>query len=603
MIASLEDVLEQRIFDFVIVGGGTCGLTLAARLTENPEVSVLVLEAGNANLDDPNILTSAKFGTHFANPKYDWGFSTTPQGNVGGSVYLARGKGLGGSSAINFLVYHRPPKSDIDAFEKLGNKGWNWDLLKKYYLKAEKFIAPTEKHATMSFDSKERGADGPLEFGYTSTFSNLESPYHESLHKVGIARAEEPFSGEMKGTWLAPVTIHPTKRVRSYAANMHYQPNASRPNFTVLVAAHVTKLILNQTAGIATAERVCFRVDGKDHEVTVRKEVILAAGAIISPQILELSGIGDPTVLNKAGIDINVDLKGVGENVQEHIHCPASWEIREDKEDLYRTFDCLRDPAVAPQHFEEYAVHGTGVGGMAPICMTFVPLVAISSAAAVLQQSLETSIRSEVESGNYSAAREKQLAVQLESIVKQQPECELSLSPIFSSKPNTPKKGRKHVSLNTFLNHPISRGSIHVKSNDPTEQPAIDPRYFESDYDLKILVEMFKFNRRLVRQEPLCSILNGVEVNPGPECITDDQIEDWIKMNFSSTWHTVGSCSMLPLEDGGVVDTKLKVYSTTNIRVVDLSIIPLHIAAHTQATAYALGELGADIIKGNCFEA
>ncbi|KAJ7488067.1 alcohol oxidase [Mycena latifolia] len=600
MLASLNDVLGRGSFDFVIVGGGTCGLTLAARLTEDANVSVLVLEAGAANLDDPLILTPALFFIHLNNPQYDWAFTTVAQENAAGrSVSFGRGKGLGGSSAINFFQYHRPAKTDIDAFEKLGNAGWNWDLLKKYYMKAETFIAPASTPATISFDINERGSDGPLAFGYPATLSNLEGPYHETLRKVGITRADEPFSGNTQGTWLTPVSIHPTKRIRSYAANVYYQPNASRPNLTVLVCAHVTKLILTRAGGVATADQVRFLYDGKDYEVTVGKEVILCAGTIISPQILELSGIGNPSVLTKVGIDVTVPLPGVGENVQEHIYCEASYEIRKDKEDAYTTFDCLSDPTVAAEQYAEYQAHGTGVCGMVPSCMAYASLASVSPDAAALEQSLRDSIDTRVASGAYSAARHKQLNIQLENIEKQEPEFETVLAQTFSSKPNAPKAGHKHITLDSMINHPVSRGSIHVKSNDPTEAPAIDPQYFESDYDLKAFIELFKFNRRLVQQEPLCSILSGVEVNPGPECQTDEQIGDWLKAHFRSTWHTVGSCSMLPLEDGGVVDTKLKVYHTTNIRVIDISIIPLHIGAHTQATAYALAELGADIIKGN----
>ncbi|KAJ7493931.1 alcohol oxidase [Mycena latifolia] len=601
MTSSLQDVLGNGPFDFVVIGGGTSGLTLAASLTENPEISVLVLEAGPANLDDPNILTPALFGFFINRPQYDWGFTTIAQDNAGGrNLYFARGKGLGGTSAINMFQYHRPPKSDIDAWEKLGNAGWNWNLLKKYYAKVENFIPPTVKDEMLSFDINERGSAGPFGFAYAVAPSNLEGPYHEALKKFGIARAEEPFSGDTEGTWLTPLSIHPTKRVRSYAANMYYQPNASRPNLTVLVSAHVTKIDLQHNAGMATADKVCFRHNGKDYEVPVAKEVILSAGTIMSPQILELSGIGNPSVLNKVGIDISIVLPGVGENVQEHVYSGATYEIREDRHDAYNTFDCLRDPAVAADQFAQYKREGTGVCAMgSATCMTFASLAAISPDAAGLQKSLEQEIEARFASGACSPALHKQLGIQLEHITTQQPVLEMVLAQAFKTTPNPPKPGRKYITLHGMLNHPISRGSTHVKSSDPTQAPAIDPRYFESDHDLKMLVEMIKFNRRLVQQEPLCSILSGVEVNPGPEYGKDEEIAEWLKTQFTSIWHTVGSCSMLPLEDGGVVDTQLKVYKTTNIRVVDISIIPLHIGAHTQATAYALGELGADIIKGN----
>jgi len=155
--------------------------------------------------------------------------------------------------------------------------------------------------------------------------------------------------------------------------------------------------------------------------------------------------------------------------------------------------------------------------------------------------------------------------------------------------------------VSTLLNHPFSRGSIHIASNDPLVPPNIDPHYFEYEYDLLQLVEQIKFGRKILDQEPLRKLLTGNELIPGPDVQTDEQIADFVKSALSTTWHTVGSCSMLPLADGGVVDSSLKVYNTNNIRIVDMSVIPLHIGAHTQATAYALGELGADIIKGKVF--
>ncbi|KAJ7092287.1 alcohol oxidase [Mycena belliarum] len=599
MVAALEDVLGHA-FDFVIVGGGTCGLTLAARLTEDLDRSVLVLEAGPANLDDPNILTPALFGLHTNHPQYDWSFQTVPQkGAMGRTLYFGRGKGLGGTSAINMFQYHRPAKSDIDAFETLGNAGWNWDLLQKYYAKAETFIPPSVDHDTMKFDLNARGSEGPLGVGYAVTLSGLESPYHETLKNFGITREDEPFSGNTLGTWLTPLSVHPTKRIRSYAANMYYQPNAARPNLTVLVCAHVTKIRLKTNGGVSTAEAVCFRHSGNDYEVPVKKEVILSAGTVMSPQILELSGIGNPAVLGKVGIEVHVDLPGVGENVQEHIQSGSSYQIREDKEDAYNTFDCLSDPKFAAAQFAQYKSEGTGVCGMGPTCMTFASLSTIApNDAERLQQALEQSIASRVASGACTPALEKQLRIQLARIKRGEPELEMVLAQTFYTKPNPPEPGRKYITLQILLNHPISRGTIHVASNDPSQPPAIDPHYFESEHDLKMLVELIKFNRRLMQQEPLCSIVSDAEVNPGPDYQTDEQIGEWLKAHFTSTWHTAGSCSMLPLADGGVVDPQLKVYKTTNIRVIDISIVPLHVGAHTQATAYALGELGADIIKG-----
>ncbi|THH20178.1 hypothetical protein EW146_g1129 [Bondarzewia mesenterica] len=512
----------------------------------------------------------------------------------GASFNWTRGKGLGGSAAINFFQFHRPAKSDIDAFEELGNPGWNWDLLKKYYMKCERFIPPEKQEDTMSFDLKEHGVDGPLTVAYPITLSNFEKPHHEALKKLGINR----FSGDTKGTWLTPVSIDPIERVRSYSANKYYQPNASRINLTILASAQVAKIISNKNAdGTVTSTGVSFIHDGKMYETSVAKEVIVSAGAIMSPQILELSGIGDKDLLQKAGIDVIVDLPGVGANVQEHVYAGASYEVRQDTEDEYLTFDCLRNPTELARQRELYK-EGKGVFGMSVICMTFIPLSSISPDAKTIQMALAASMQAGFASKKYLPALMKQYEVQLDHIRDQEPSCEIVLSPRFTSRPKLPEANKKYITIACLINHPFSRGTIHVSSADPLTHPVIDPRYFDEQYDLLSFVELIKLSRRLVQQEPLKNILTGTEVNPGPEVQTDEQIADYLKANCTTTYHTVGSCSMLPLQDSGVVDTKLRVYHTTNIRVVDLSIIPLHIGAHLQATAYALGEFGADIISG-----
>ncbi|KDR78169.1 hypothetical protein GALMADRAFT_1304439 [Galerina marginata CBS 339.88] len=178
------------------------------------------------------------------------------------------------------------------------------------------------------------------------------------------------------------------------------------------------------------------------------------------------------------------------------------------------------------------------------------------------------------------------------------PDCQLVVMPGFFSSKLTPELGKRYVTPIAILNHPISRGSIHVESIDPFVHPKIDPRYIENNIDLEILLQHVKFIRSLRDVEPWKSgILR--EVLPGPGCDSDDDIRGFIRNNLSTTWHTVGSCSMLPRIQGGVVDPKLKVYGTTNVRVADISIVPLHIAAHTQATAYVIGEKVADFIKIN----
>ncbi|KAJ7302932.1 alcohol oxidase [Mycena albidolilacea] len=538
--------VSTKAFDYIIVGGGTSGLTLATRLSEDPAVSVLVIEAGQANLDDPEILNPALFGSRFGKAQYDWAFQTIPQKLCNDrSLPFNRGKGLGGSSALNFFQYHRPSKSDIDAIGELGNSGWNWELLERYYSKSEQFIQPVEKDEILSYDLAPHGI----------------TDVRKAMKDLGIDFIEDP----TKGAWFTPMTIHPTERVRSYSANKYYQPNATRENLTVVVDAHVTRIVTEQKEnGLVTAVEVAFLSEEVLYTVEVGREVVLSAG-----YILELSGIGNKTVLESVGIETRVHLPGVGENVQEHVFATVVSEIR---------------PEVVS---ELYQASGAGIFGMAPTCVAFMSLAELINGA--------------ISSKHISPSLQKQYEIQLKHQGIKEPSCEFILWPLFRPAPNMPAPGKQCLTISTLLNHPLSRGSIHITSNDPLFSPSIDPKYFQYEYDLLQLVEQIKFGRRIFDQESIRKLLTGNELTPGPDVQTDEEIADFVKSALSTTWHTVGSCSMLPLIDGGVVDRSLKVYNTTNIRVVDMSVIPLHIGAHTQATAYALGELGADIIKGNVF--
>jgi len=229
--------------------------------------------------------------------------------------------------------------------------------------------------------------------------------------------------------------------------------------------------------------------------------------------------------------------------------------------------------------------------------MTFVPLSAISPDAQTLQEKYLASIRARIDIGDCPPGLQKQYKLQLEHIEAQIPSHEMTIMQSIGFAV-APEPKRKYVTFMSMLNHPFSRGSIHINSSDPLKRPVIDPHAFEEEYDIRSFAESVKFTRRLVQQEPLKSILKEEERFPGPSVQTDEEIMNFLKDYASTTFHTIGSCSMLPKEDGGVVDSKLKVYGTTNVRVMDISIIPLHVAAHTQAIAYAIGELGADIIEG-----
>ncbi|KAF8817256.1 alcohol oxidase [Phlegmacium glaucopus] len=573
------DIFKQD-FDYVVIGGGTAGLCLAARLSEDPKISVLVLEAGQSHLADPTINIPGHLGYHINKPEYDWAFTTVPQAHAKErSLLLSRGKGLGGSSGINMMTWNIPPASDIDDWEKLGNPGWNWS-------EYEKYLART---------------NGDLKTSIPPTVLSFQNAILEAWEKMGIPPAPDFLSGNPSGTHVTLNTIDPKTITRSYAATAFYGSITERKNLSVLPGAYVQKLDFNTPSAPGadlTARAVQFSYKDSIHEIRATREIVLSAGALKSPHILELSGIGNPQILDKIGIPLKIDLPGVGENLQEHVHAAISFELRADTPD--DTWDLLRDPNAAAEHIELYK-QGKGLFALGVTHFAFQPLDAFTSRAKAIYQRTEEKISKNEKAGVYPPGLIDQYRIQLERLHTGAPGYELVCVPAFMSAPNPPEPGKKYFSIAAGLNHAFSRGSVHSISADPNVQPTLDPRYFEEAIDLEAFAEMIKFIRRMPEVSPCKDILasSAKEVNPGPEVQTDEQIQDWLKNVTNTTYHTVGTLSMLPRSKNGVVDPSLKVYGTTNVRVVDLSIVPIHFAAHSQATAYVVAEKAADIIKSS----
>ncbi|KZP21381.1 GMC oxidoreductase, partial [Athelia psychrophila] len=318
--------VADKAFDYIVIGAGPAGLAAAARLSEDHTVSVALLEAGEPNLSDPNILLSAQFGKTFNDPKVHatLAFPIVPQKNA---LNLApgwnRGKGLGGTSAMNLMAYSRPPKDDIDAFGKLGNEGWNWDDYLKYSKLSECFHPAAPEHAALyphTYKIENHGTSGPLFVSTPHHVHTIDLLFKETCEAKGLRIIEDPYGGDISGMWLSSATMDPKTWTQSSAATTFYEPNARRQNFSVLCEAYVSRILFPDALNNEdiTATGVEFIHGGKTHTVNVMKEVVLSAGTIKSPHILELSGIGQPELLNSLGIPVKVELAGVGENMQEH---------------------------------------------------------------------------------------------------------------------------------------------------------------------------------------------------------------------------------------------------------------------------------------------
>ncbi|KDQ20128.1 hypothetical protein BOTBODRAFT_27541 [Botryobasidium botryosum FD-172 SS1] len=595
LTASIKTIAAQE-FDYVIAEGETAGLVLAARLSEDPGVTVCVLEAGGDNLDEPEILIPHRL--NFGNPNIVWEFQTVPQPHVNNKVATwSRGKGLGGSSALNLWLYQRPPAFDIDAIGRLGNPGWNWDRFLEYAKKSETFRLPTVKEAkeyNFHTNPEYHGNNGPLRAGFFSRTTECSLLFQKTLNNLGIKTQKDHMGGKLCGTWVDPATVDKETGSRSYAANAYYAPNASRENLKVLTGALVHKLLFSTKPNEdVQATGVAFIYDGKPFEVKARKEVIVSAGALKSPQILELSGIGDPKVLKPLGIDVHVDLPGVGANMQEHNMILMTFELTES--DRWATRDAVHfNPELAAEQLALYRTSGEGIYSVSRGVIAFTPLKTLNAKAA---EDMIASVEAKIQAQDDPALRE-QWALQLDAMKDDNvPDCEFTGNLFCVPTEHPPDIKKKYFSVAGIHNHTFSRGTIHINSNDPADQAVIDPRSLEQDEDMVMLVEILKFMRTLPQTEPFKSMVAG-ELSPGDRCVTDEDLRAYIKRHLGTAWHTAGTCSMLPRSQGGVVDSRLKVYGTTNVRVIDLSVIPLHIMAHTQATVYALAEQAADIIKG-----
>ncbi|KAH9841077.1 GMC oxidoreductase [Rhodofomes roseus] len=602
MVASVDTVADKA-YDYVVIGGGTAGLTAASRLVESfPDRSVLVLEAGEPNLDDPKILLGGQFGGTFGDPKYDWIFTTKPQENAYGKVMTwNRGKGLGGSSAMNFYVWTKPPKQAVDAIEELGNPGWNWKSYQELTMRTEDFSEATEdqlKQLAHTYKAEYRGKGGALKTTVPATEVSLTKGFLDTLQNMGVPLLDDPYGGNITGCWQAAVSLdRKAQWTRSYAATVHYLPNKDKPNFTVLTEAHVARILLDAKSGDnITATGVEFIHGGKTYSVKVNKEVVVSAGTIKSPHILELSGIGRRDVLEKAGIPVKVDLPGVGENVQDHTLCGISYEL--DPKGDHKTFDVLRNAKLAEEQakLQKEGVHNLHRYGIS--AYSFLPIQVMNpNGAPEIVAGATKMIEEQIKSGKLPPGLAEQYKIQLRILQDAHiPDLEVIDVHCYMSHRSAPEDGKAYITILAVLQHPFSRGSIHTKSSDPLEQPEIEPALFENPYDLEMLKESVKYTKRMSETEPFKSLIVR-EVDPGKEHSTDEEIKEYLKHYAHTCWHAIGSNSMLPRDKNGVVDPNLKVYGTTNVRVADLSILPLHFASHTQSAAYYVGEKLADILK------
>lgn len=581
--------IDGKSFDYVIVGGGTAGLVLANRLSADGSNSVAVIEAGPSGYEDNDkfVVPSAMLYDSAVNTQYDWQYKTTSQKHLNGKEKSwPRGKVLGGSSAINGLYYVRPSREEADAWAELaGKNGWNhwgWDNLLNGMKKSEKLQTPLKsvrEQAHIEYDGSSHGRNGPIHTTWPAVTYGPVGAFIESASKVAVPRVKDAYGGENHGTYVALSSMNKRNWQRSFSRNEYLDPISDRNNLQVLTGHLVTQVIFDRSDKNhvqATGVHYKASVDEVEHTVHANKEVILCAGAINTPQILQLSGIGSSDLLNRHGIDVVVDLPGVGENLQDHISFGLSFRAKNDKD-------------VAPQQITGNKKTDSYVNS----AVSYVNFESLFKHPDHVRSKFQARARELAGEGKKNEAVRRGQEKTYESLA-QHVFGEDVVSPveilgnlIFGS-----------INIQAALQHPLSRGYVRIKNKNPFEWPLMNPNYLKEDMDMTVLRQALKLIRKISQESPLKDLI-AHEDSPGSDVQSNEDLENWIRENAGTEYHPSSTCSMLPRSEGGVVAPNLKVHGTSNLRVADASIPPLSMSCHLESVVYGIAEIAADLILGN----
>ncbi|KAF8581677.1 GMC oxidoreductase [Ramaria rubella] len=600
----------QSHFDYLVVGGGTAGIAVAAKLSESGEYTVGVIDSGEYLKDDPLIQVPGRFGQTLFNPRYDRMFPIAPQPGLNNRAPLTNGGNvLGGSSAINFEVWNRASKEEYDVIGEFARDGsWGWDGgFLPYFKKLDKYTPPTSEEVypgikqnilaeiltkvkqfifseTSNENAAYHGKDGPIQTSHNPAYCDLTFPFVEAINAAGIPTIADPDSGEISGIWDSPSAVDRRTGTRVSSVSAYLEPNINRTNFIVLTSAQVTKIIWDGKKELVRAMGVQFVFGSKTYTAAVKREVVLSAGTIGTPQVLENSGVGNPLILKKQKVKSVVNLPGVGENLQDHLFFGVMFALKPG----HHTMDEPRiNPEFAAQQQEIYETNRTGVFTAVWSTLVFSPLQSILSnntlAATLATLDAELAQRTP---GNKLIAEQYKIQRRWldEGRVTQ---WEALLGPLGGLTHYRPKPDTSYVTVLIPQLHPFSRGSVHIESKNPLVIPRIDFRYLDFDFDKTVLVKAGQFIREIMSKPPMVDFVDTI-VEPPPEATTDEAVEDYIRNNVFAIQHPIGTSPLASRDIGGVVDNHLKVYGVKNVRVADASVIPMQLSTHPQATVYAI---------------
>lgn len=530
-------------FDYVIVGAGSAGCVLANRLSESGKYLVALLEAGGTDLNFW-VRMPIGYGKTFYHSTLNWKYLTEPDPGIGNrQSYWPRGKVLGGSSSINAMVFIRGQAEDFDHWQALGNPGWSYQDVLPVFKRMEDNQAGADPW---------RGQGGPL------TITNIESVVHPLCAnylaggvEAGLARNTDFNAATQEGIGIYQITTR--KGFRCSTATAYLNPARRRPNLQVFKNAHVTRVTFEGRRAIG----VEYRQGNETRRVATRREVILSAGAVNSPQLLQLSGVGDPEHLTGLGLNVVHPSRNVGRNLQDHIGF----------DHLYESTEPTLNNVLRPWW------------GRIAVGLQY-----------VLTRSGPLSLSVNQGGGFFRTSPEHK-----------RPNMQLYFSPVSYTRAQPGR--RALMSPDHFPGflvgvsncHPTSRGRIDIRSSDPFESPSIKPKYLSTDADVKELLQAARFLRRLADTSPMQAIIKR-EIRPGAEVTSDEDLIDDIRMRSGSVFHPCGTCGMGPDPASSVVDARLKVHGVEGLRVIDASIFPTITSGNLNAPTIMVGEKGAEFV-------